>query len=198
MDFWFTIGSTYTYLGIMRIADVVRHNALRVRWRPFNVRDIMLEMNNVPFATKPVKAAYMWRDIERRAAMYGIPYVGKPSYPSKDVPRANRVAIVAAKEGWVELYGPAIYRGYFVDNLDPGSDEGITAACEAIGQEPARVIGLADSEEVAKELAEQTNVARSLGIFGSPTWAVGTEIFWGDDRLRDAMRWARSGTLCSS
>ena len=73
VDFWFSVGSTYTYLTVMRIAEIERGSGVSFRWRPFNVRAIMREMNNIPFGNKPIKAAYMWRDIERRAEMYGVP-----------------------------------------------------------------------------------------------------------------------------
>ena len=72
IDFWFSIGSTYSYLSVMRLAKIEKENRVTFRWRPYNVRSIMIEMDNIPFAKKPVKAAYMWRDIERRAGMYGI------------------------------------------------------------------------------------------------------------------------------
>ena len=73
IELWFTVGSTYTYLAVMRLPEVEKESGVSFRWRPFSARAIMLEMNNVPFATKPIKAAYMWRDIERRAAMYAWP-----------------------------------------------------------------------------------------------------------------------------
>ena len=73
LDFFFFYGSTYTYLTVMRIEQVAARADVEVRWRPFNVREIMIEQNNIPFRGKPVKMRYMWRDIERRAARYGIP-----------------------------------------------------------------------------------------------------------------------------
>ena len=63
LEFWFSVGSTYSYLTVMRISDLAQAQGVTLDWRPFNVREIMVEMQNVPFATKPVKAAYMWRDI---------------------------------------------------------------------------------------------------------------------------------------
>ena len=71
--FFFFFGSTYTYLSVMRIAKQASAAGVAVRWRPFSVRQIMTEMDNIPFAKKPVKAAYMWRDIERRAARLVVP-----------------------------------------------------------------------------------------------------------------------------
>src|SRR5258708_3955730 len=104
IDFWFSIGSTYAYLSIMRLAGVERATGIAFRWRPFSVRQIMAEMNNPPFSTKPVKAAYMWRDIERRAMTYGLPVRVPAPYPLAQFHLANRVAILAAAEGWVADY----------------------------------------------------------------------------------------------
>ena len=53
IDFWFSVGSTYSYLSIMRVPDVARTSGIVFRWRPFRVRDIMIEMNNRPFVGKP-------------------------------------------------------------------------------------------------------------------------------------------------
>jgi len=72
IDFWFSIGSTYSYLTVMRLAEVAAATGIDFVWRPFNVRAIMIAQNNIPFANKPVKAAYMWRDIARHAAKYGL------------------------------------------------------------------------------------------------------------------------------
>ncbi len=67
MDFWFSVGSTYSYLTVMRLSQVERDTGVQFNWHPYSVRKIMMEMDNIPFSTKPVKQAYMWRDIERRA-----------------------------------------------------------------------------------------------------------------------------------
>ena len=68
IDFWFSIGSTYTYLTVMRLAAVQRNIGIEFRWRPFPVRHLMNAQDKSPFHTKP-KMAYVWRDIERRAAI---------------------------------------------------------------------------------------------------------------------------------
>ena len=83
IDFWFTMGSTYMYLSVMRIADKQRSAGVTFRWRPFHLLVILQEMKHVPFADKPTKFAYMWRDIERRAAMYGVPVSVPAPYPAK-------------------------------------------------------------------------------------------------------------------
>jgi len=71
IDFWHSIGSTYSYLTVMRLPHVAGASGVDFRWRPFNVRHVMTGQNNIPFKDKPVKAAFMWRDIERHARKYG-------------------------------------------------------------------------------------------------------------------------------
>lgn len=191
LDFWFSIGSTYSYLTVLRLQDVARSQGVTFRWRPFDVRHVMIEQKNIPFKDKPVKTAYMWRDIERRAEAYGLaPRIPAP-YPLAELALANQVAIVGCDEGWVEDYTRATYRRWF-ENGDPaGEDPNLSASLTGIGQNPERVIALARSKRVTDRLAQETAKAMALGIFGSPTFAVGKEIFWGDDRVDDAVNWSR-------
>jgi 2-hydroxychromene-2-carboxylate isomerase len=192
MDFWFSIGSTYSYLSVMRLEAVSEATGVAFRWRPFNVRAIMREMDNIPFANKPIKAAYMWRDVERRAAMYGLyPKLPAP-YPLKELELANRVAILAADEGWVDTYARATYRRWFEHGEPAGSEPNLSRSIEECGQGPARVIELANEPKAIDGLEAATNEARGLGIFGSPSFEVNGELFWGDDRLDDAIAWARN------
>src|SRR5215472_8975274 len=113
IEFWFSVGSTYTYLSVMRLGEVERQTGIRFVWRPFSVRQIMLEMDNIPFRTKPVKAAYMWRDIERRAAVYGLKARVPAPYPLQQWDTANRVAVLGVQQGWVADYTRATYRRWF-------------------------------------------------------------------------------------
>ena len=197
IDFWFTIGSTYTYLSVMRLPEVGHKSGIAFRWRPFSVRQIMIEQKNIPFSNKPVKAAYMWRDIERRSAMYGLaPRIPAP-YPIAELDTANRVAIVGAAEGWVGDYTRATYRRWFEDGLEPGKEPNLGESLKEIGQDPARVIERAASPQIGTAFEAQTDEARRLGIFGAPTFVVDRELFWGDDRLDDAIAWHRRGTLIS-
>ena len=195
IDFWFSMGSTYTYLTVMRLAEVERNTSIEFRWRPFSVRQIMIEQDNIPFRAKPVKAAYMWRDIERRAAMYGFPARVPAPYPLAGWDRANRVAVLAATEGWVEDYARATYRRWFQEGLEPGSEPNLSDSLREIGQDPSRVTVQAATPEIGVAYEAATSTARDLGIFGSPTFQVGRELFWGDDRLDDAIAWHRRGTL---
>jgi hypothetical protein len=119
LDLFFFYGSTYTYLTVMRVERAAARAGVEVRWRPFNVREIMLEQDNIPFRDKPVKMRYMWRDIERRAARYGIPFDRVPTYPVDPDSLANRVGVLAAVEGWCPEYTKATYRAWFLEDKPP-------------------------------------------------------------------------------
>ena len=192
IEFFFFLGSTYTYLTVMRIDDALANSDIEVRWRPFNVRAIMVEQDNIPFRDKPVKMRYMWRDLERRASRYGIEIGAIPPYPVDPDGLASRVAVVAAEEGWCAEYTKAAYRAWFLKHKVPDDPEQLMNTLRELKHNPVDVMERADSEEIRDSLDAETELARGLGIFGSPTFLVGNEIFWGDDRLEDAIEWARS------
>lgn len=189
LDMSFFYGSMYTYLTVMRVEEAAARAGVAVLWRPFNVREIMLEQNNIPFRDKPVKMRYMWRDIERRAARHGIPFDRVPTYPVDPESLANRVGVVAATEGWCPEYTEATYRAWFLEDKPPEDPEHLRSILAALGKDPEAVVALADSEEIRDRYDAETGAARGMGIFGSPTFVVADEIFWGDDRLEDALEW---------
>ncbi len=197
IDFWFSVGSLYTFLAVMRMDRFEDTSDIEFRWRPFSVRTLMIEMDNIP-AKKPVKMAYSWRDVQRRAEKYGVPFRTRPPYPLKNFDLANRIAIIGAREGWCPDYVRATYRRWFVDGYEAGSEPNVSDSLREIGQEPARVLGLAQSGEIGRAYESATDEARALGIFGVPTFVAGGELFWGDDRLEDAVKWQLDGSLVVS
>ena len=195
IDFWISVGSTYSYLTVMRIEKVAKTTGINFRWRPFSVRSIMIEQNNVPFRGKPVKMNYMWRDIERRALMYDLPARLPASYPLSEFDLANRVAIVGQDLDWGKAYIQATYRRWFQDGEEAGLEPNLSESLREAGQRPEAIIEQAHSEPVGRRYEHATHEAKSLGIFGSPTFVVNSEIFWGDDRLEDAIDWCRHGRV---
>jgi len=195
IDFWFTMGSSYSYLSVMRLLEVERSAGIRFDWRPFHLLVILQEMKHVPFADKPAKSAYMWRDIERRAVMYGVPASLPAPYPAKQSVKANRVAIVGMRQGWGKEFVRAAYRRWLQLGQETGSEPNLSESLRDIGQDPQSVLALANSSETEAALMAATDIARELGIFGSPTFVVGRELFWGDDRLEDAISWHKHGCV---
>jgi 2-hydroxychromene-2-carboxylate isomerase len=191
VDFFFNFGSTYSYLAIMRLEAEAAQAGVEVRWRPFNVRKLFVEQTNIPFPKeKAAKVTYMWRDIERRAARFGLEWNGIPPYPVDRSGLANRLGVIAGKEGWAPAFTRAAYRAWFIDHKDFGQPEVAHALLSELGLDATALIERANSDAAKVDFDVETNVARSLGIFGVPTFVAGNEIFWGHDRMEDAFAWA--------
>ncbi|SLN29941.1 2-hydroxychromene-2-carboxylate isomerase [Ruegeria meonggei] len=192
-DFWYSIGSTYSFLTAMRLDEWCEEHDASVAWRPFNVRSVMSEQRNIPFAGKPVKSAYMWRDIERRAAKYHIHAKLPAPYPISDLVLANQVALLGMGDGWGKAFTQALYRIWFEEKVEAGSESAISEALHRCQQDPRMILARARSPDTVAALEAETEQAIKLGVFGAPSFVVQGEVFWGDDRLDDALSWARVG-----
>ena len=195
-EFWIGYGSTYSYLSTMRIERIAEGAGLMVDWKPFNIRAMMVEkgLPAGPFVPRPEKLAHMWRDLERRAQRRGLPYAKPPQYPV-DTQKTVRVAFLAACEGWCGQFSRKVFEMNFVEGRSMGAPGNLETALTEIGMDAERIIGRAHEQDIEDGLAAQTRRAIDLGMFGSPHFRVGEELFWGDDRLEDAVEWCRTGTL---
>jgi 2-hydroxychromene-2-carboxylate isomerase len=195
IEFWFTTGSTYTYLTVMRLPGIARATGLNFRWRPFHLRTLFDEAKYFPFPPGSPKLAYMWQDLERRASKHGIPAKLPAPYPLADSLLSNLVALVGMREGWGIDYVRASYRRWFQLGLPSGAEPNLSESLKEAGLEPGRVIALAKSDEIRQALVSETDAARGARLFGSPSFIVDSQIFWGDDRLEDAVSWAQQGRV---
>ncbi|MBH67280.1 MAG: 2-hydroxychromene-2-carboxylate isomerase [Rhodospirillaceae bacterium] len=193
LEFWFSIGSTYTSLTVMRMDEIEARHKINFRLMPFSVRKVMLDMDNVPFPpNKESKVAYMWRDIERRAASYGFPVRVPAPYPLQEFDRANKIALLGVREGWIKDYVLHTYKNWFQNGMEAGSDENLEATFKILSMDIQDILVRSQTSEIEKTYAHQTSLAVEKGIFGSPTFIVGKEVFWGDDRLEDAISWLKN------
>ena len=187
---WLSIGSTYSYLTAMRIKEVVKKEDINLSIIPISIRQIMKSMDNIPFPpSKNTKVNYMWRDIERRAALYKIPVPKVPApYPLKEFDRANLVGIVMNDKGLYLDYFKYTYEEWFLNGNEAGSKQNLEVTLKKLGLDLQETIALAYTME--ERYIENTKQALDFGIFGVPSFSFSNEIFWGDDRLEDAIRLA--------
>jgi 2-hydroxychromene-2-carboxylate isomerase len=129
----------------------------------------------------------MWHDLARRAAAHGVPVSPPVPCPVPHSDLANRVAFSALAHPWGRAYLEQGYRAWFVEDLLPGERANPDRALGAVGQDTDAVLAAVDREGVHERLLAQTDTARQLGLFGFPSFVVEDEIFWGDDRLEDAV-----------
>ena len=191
IEFWYSIGSTYTYLSTQRLGQIESQNEVKFEWMPFSVRSRMIEMENVPFMAekKRDKIDYMWRDVQRRANFYGFDAKIPAPYPLKEFDLANKVAIMGKDQGWIKEYTVLTYKKWFLEHLEPGSEPNLSSTLEEIGLDAKNIIKQAQADDIEQKYLKNTEMAKNKGIFGSPTFIVENEVFWGDDRCEDAIKW---------
>ena len=183
VEFYFFYGSIHSYLTVMRIDALAAGAQIEVRWQPFNLREILIEQNNTAFTKNEVKMNYFWHDVERRAHGHDIPFAGRAPYPADPDLLALRVGVIAAQEGWCGDYSRATFYDWFIGRRAPGVGNHVERVLTSLDKPAASIIARAKSADGDLLLQQATDAARKLGIFGAPTFAIGQEIFWGDDRL---------------
>lgn len=199
LEFWFEFGSNYSYLSVMRIEHLAREAGVGIAWRPFLLGPIFRDLgwNSSPFVLQAEKGRYTWNDMRRRAARYGLAFNMPSSFPRTAL-LPMRVALLAADEPWVGSFCQRVMVQNFVDDLDIAQPDNTRRALEGLVADPDAFMAAAQNEDVKARLREQTGQARARGIFGAPTFFVGDEMFWGDDRLEDALDFAVKAALESA
>ena len=145
--------------------------------------------NDSPFNLYPAKGRYMWRDLERLCAKYGLPFRRPSVFPRPSLLVA-RVACTAAAEPWCGDFVRAVFHANFAEDRDIASAETVAGILDALGRPGRALVEAAGAPEAKARLRAETERAIALGIFGAPTAVVGGELFWGNDRLEDALAWA--------
>ena len=188
LEVWFEFGSPYSYLTIMRIQDMAALHGVYIVLRPFLLGPIFknLGWQSSPFLEQKEKLAYMWRDVERESEKYGLQWTQPTVFPRVAV-LPLRVALAFADEPWISDFCRAVMVQNFAEDRDIGATENVERALTALALPVVDIIGAAQSEANKLALRQQTERAQALGIFGGPTFLVGNEMFWGNDRLEDAM-----------
>ncbi len=191
LQFWFSFGSTYTYLSTQRIEQLARPRGISIEWYPFILKKIFSGSGNQSDARK---LNYMWKDMQRRADRHGLAY-NKPSLYPADYSLTAHAGLIACQEGWGRDFIRLIFRWNFCDQKQVGVAGTLESALRYLGKNHIDVIERAESAAIVEAMDRQTNEARSKGIFGSPSFIVGDELFWGDDRLEEALDWRAAHRL---
>jgi 2-hydroxychromene-2-carboxylate isomerase len=192
LDFWFDFASTYSYPAAMRIAPLAATAGVTVRFRPFLLGPIFKAQgwDTSPFNLYPAKGRYMWRDLERLCTELGLPFRQPDTFPQPSL-LAARVALVALAQRWGEDFCRLLFRAEFGEASRIDDVATIMRLLTPFGVAPDDVLAKAQSEAIKSRLRDETQAAQQLGIFGAPTFVTADgELFWGNDRLEQALAWA--------
>ncbi|WP_438952281.1 2-hydroxychromene-2-carboxylate isomerase [Porticoccus sp.] len=195
LEFWFDFGSTYSYPAAMRIETLAEQRNIPVRWRPFMLGAIFKQQGwtDSPFNIYPDKGRYMWRDMERVTSQLQLPW-RKPSQFPRNGLLAARAVCTAPNARWVPGFCKAVFRANFERDEDIAAPEIISRCLTNSGADAQQVLADTGSAMTKERLHEQSRMAIEQHIFGAPSFLVGRELFWGNERLETALAFAAGTT----
>lgn len=188
MEFWFDFASNYSYLSVMRIGALAERAGVEVVWRPFLLGPVFkaLGWDNSPFVLQKEKGRYVWQDMLRECRKYDLPWQQPGEFPQHSV-LAARVALVGEGQPWFVPFCQRVMLRNFAENRSIAREEDIAEVLTTLGLDAAPILAAAQTDATKLRLRERTEQARARGLFGAPTFFVGEEMFWGNDRLEDAI-----------
>ncbi len=194
LTFWYEFASTYSWLAAERIDRLAAAADVAVVWRPFLLGPIFAAQGwtTSPFNIFPAKGRNMWRDMERQCAALGLP---KPAHPDpfpQNSLYAARLA-TALPDALRPAFSRAIFRAQFADGRSIADRSVLATLLRDIDADAAeRALAALDAPATKAALRDATDEAQSLGIYGAPSFTTASgELFWGNDRLEQALAWAQ-------
>jgi 2-hydroxychromene-2-carboxylate isomerase len=191
VEFWYDFASTYSYPAAMRVEAVTKAAGVELVWRPFLLAPIFGSQgwNNSPFNIYPVKGRYMWRDLARICEADGLALNEPVSFPQNGL-KAARLVLLGAEEGWAADFTRAVYLANFAGQKDISSEAVLAELLGGLGLDAEDLMARSNTPENKARLKTQSDEAAARGLFGAPSFTVGEELFWGNDRLEQAVAWA--------
>ncbi len=192
LEFWFEFASTYSYPAAHAVEAAGKARGIDVKWRSFLLAPIfgVQGWNDSPFNIYPAKGKYMWRDMARLCAAQGLALKMPTQFPRNGL-LAARIACRFADAPWLPAFVRAVYSANFARDLDISSPFVIGEVLATLGQTPAQILKAAQAQETKDALRAQTDQAIAVGLIGAPSFVVDGEVFWGGDRLEQALDWAQ-------
>jgi 2-hydroxychromene-2-carboxylate isomerase len=192
LEFWYDFASTYSYLSAMRIEALATAAGVAIDWKPFLLGPIFKAQgwDNSPFKIYPAKGRYMVRDLERVASERGLRFSLPANFPQNSL-LAARLALIGSDGGWIAPFTRAVYAAEFAEGADIADRATLRSIVNGLGLDFEPLLSRAEEAGNKQRLKEQTATAQALGIFGAPSFFCRGELFWGDDRLDQALGFAR-------
>jgi 2-hydroxychromene-2-carboxylate isomerase len=185
--FYFDLGSPYAYLTAERISGLFTEAGLeQPEWQPVLLGGLFRTFGRDSWANGPGRAEGI-AEVERRAAAYGLPPLAWPEPWPGNTLFAMRVATFAKQTGRTVSFALAAFRQAFAAGRDLSEPDNVLIAAAACELHPRALLKAVETEGVKNALREATERAAEMGVTGVPALVVDDQVFWGDDRVEEAV-----------
>lgn len=194
LEIWFDFASNYCYPTLMRVEALAGAHGVDLRWRPFLLGPVFRAMGweGSPLFAHEAKGRYVWRDMERRCRLHGLPFRRPSVFPRRSL-LPMRIATLGVEQPWMGAFCRGVMLANFVHDREIDSEDALRALLEDLALPVSELLAAATADANKAALRVRTEEAMARGIFGAPMLLAGDEMFWGDDRLEEAVAWAASG-----
>ena len=183
LEFFFDYGSPFSYLADTRVPGVAERTGAAIRYRPMLLGAVLKATGNASPMTVAAKGRYMLRELERWADRYGVPFRPNPHAFLSNTLRVMRGAVASRRLGVFPAYHRAVFDAAWARPADLGDEAAFRRVLDDAGVDSQSVLSAIEDRETKDELRRTTDEAVERGVFGAPTFFVGQEMFWGNDRL---------------
>lgn len=192
LEFFFDLSSPYSYLAATQVGEVCERTGARLSWKPMLLGAVFKAVSNTMPAAVVPKAQYMLKDLTRWAAHYGVPFRMSSRFPVNAL-KAMRLIVAAEASEKNAALALALFRAVWVDDRDVTAEDELRAIAGEVGLDSSALLAAIETQEVKDKLRAYTDQAIARGVFGAPALLVGSELFWGNDRLHFVEEALRSG-----
>jgi 2-hydroxychromene-2-carboxylate isomerase len=184
VEFYFDVGSPAAYLAWMQLPKIARETGREIEYRPFLLGGVFQATGNKSPMEVPAKGQYMIDDLQRFARRYGVPFAHNPHFPINTLMlMRGAIGLQLREPARMVPYVDAVYRALWVDGKNMNDPATVAGVLKGAGFDPEKLLALAADPAVKDALKAATQEAVSRGVFGAPTFFVGKDMFWGQDRL---------------
>lgn len=182
VDFYFDYGSPYSFIAYHRLPAVLQRSGAEARPRPMLLGGVFQATGNASPALNPLKWPNSQRDLARFVAKYDVPFQRNPHFIVNTL-KLMRGAVVAEEEGYLDRYSAAAFAGMWQRALKMDDETIIAGVLREARLDDRHILQRITEDAVKQKLKACTEAAVQRGVFGAPTFFVGDEMFFGQDRL---------------
>jgi 2-hydroxychromene-2-carboxylate isomerase len=182
IEFFFDLSSPYSYLAATQLAPLaVRHNATLL-WKPLVLAAVFKATGNVMPAVCEPKARNMLIDLDRWARKYAVSFTMNSRFPMNTI-KPERMIIAAEAHNKSQELAQGFFHAMWVEDRDIAAEHEMRAIAAGVGLDASVMMSAIETSAVKDKLRVYTDEAIARGVFGAPAIFVGSEMFWGNDRI---------------